>query len=91
MCGTGVLLGGLWFERSLSAQIFIHYCISRQSIMFTMCGGLNMLGPGGDTIRRCGIVRVGMALLEEVCHCGGGQWDPSSSHMGASLLLAAFR
>ena len=27
-------------------------------------GGLNMLGPGGGTIRRCGFV-------EEVCHCGG--------------------
>lgn len=25
-------------------------------------------------IRRFGIVTVGMALLEEMCHCGGGFW-----------------
>ena len=36
-----------------------------------ICGGLNMLGPGSGTIRRCGLVGVGVALLEEVCHCGG--------------------
>jgi hypothetical protein len=35
------------------------------------CGGLNMFGPGSDTIRKCGPVGVGVALLEEVCHCGG--------------------
>ena len=27
---------------------------------------------GRGTIRRCGFVGVGGALLEEVCHCGGG-------------------
>jgi hypothetical protein len=31
-----------------------------------------MLGPEGDIIRRCGLVVVGEALLEEVCHCRGG-------------------
>jgi len=36
------------------------------------CGGLNMLGPGSATISRCGIVGVGVALLDEVYHCGGG-------------------
>ena len=36
------------------------------------CGGLNMLGPGSGTIRRRGLVGVGVALLEEVCHFGGG-------------------
>jgi hypothetical protein len=36
------------------------------------CGGLNMLIPGSGTIRRCGLVGVGVALLEEVCHCEGG-------------------
>jgi hypothetical protein len=36
------------------------------------CGGLNTLGPWSDTIRRCGLVGVGVALLEEVCHCGHG-------------------
>jgi len=30
-----------------------------------------MLGPGSGTIRGCGL-RVGVALLEEVCHFGGG-------------------
>jgi hypothetical protein len=43
-----------------------------------ICGGLNRNGshrlmslnawPTG----RCGLVRIGMALLEEVCHSGGG-------------------
>jgi hypothetical protein len=28
------------------------------------CDGLYMLGPGSDTIRRCSLVGVGMALLE---------------------------
>jgi hypothetical protein len=31
-----------------------------------------MLGPGNGTIKRCGLVEVGVALLEEVCHCGCG-------------------
>jgi hypothetical protein len=29
-----------------------------------------MYGPGSDTIRGYGIVGVGVALLEEVCHHG---------------------
>jgi hypothetical protein len=33
-------------------------------------GALNMFGPMSGTIRRSGLVRAGMALLEEVCHCG---------------------
>jgi hypothetical protein len=32
-------------------------------------GGLNM----GGTFRICGLVGVGMAFLEEVCHFRGGQ------------------
>jgi hypothetical protein len=31
-----------------------------------------MTGPGSGTIRRCGLVGVGVALLEWVCHCGVG-------------------
>jgi hypothetical protein len=31
-----------------------------------------MLGSGSGTIRRCGLLGVGVALLEEVCHCRGG-------------------
>jgi hypothetical protein len=36
-----------------------------------------MLGPGSGTIRRCGFVGIGVALSEEVCHCGHrhrGDW-----------------
>lgn len=32
---------------------------------FPVCGGLNVPGPGRDTIRSCGF------CLEEVCHCEG--------------------
>ena len=35
------------------------------------CDGLNMLGPGSGIIEGCGLVGVGVALLEEVCHDGG--------------------
>jgi hypothetical protein len=31
-----------------------------------------MLGPGNGTIWRYGLVGVGVALLEEVCHWGSG-------------------
>jgi hypothetical protein len=31
-----------------------------------------MLGAGIGTIRRCGLVEVGVTLLEEVCYCGVG-------------------
>jgi hypothetical protein len=34
--------------------------------------GLNAWPTGSGTIRRCGFVGVGVALLEEVCHCGMG-------------------
>ena len=32
-------------------------------------GGLHILGSDSGLIRRCGIVGVGVALLEQVCHC----------------------
>ena len=41
-----------------------------------MCDSLDrshvfeVLAVGSGTIRRHGIVRVSVALLEEVCHCG---------------------
>lgn len=34
--------------------------------------GLYMLGPGSDTTRKYGLVAVGVALLEQVCHFGHG-------------------
>ena len=37
------------------------------------CGGFDCAWPmGSETIRRCGLVGVGVAFLEEVCHCVGG-------------------
>jgi hypothetical protein len=52
-------------------------------MLFGDCGGLNGYGPHrlmclnawpieNGTIRRCGLFGVGVALLEEVCHCGDG-------------------
>jgi hypothetical protein len=35
-----------------------------------MC--MNVWPIGSGTGRRYGLVEVGVALLEEVCHCGGG-------------------
>jgi hypothetical protein len=43
-----------------------------------------MLGLGSGTVKRSGcwssygIAEVGVALLEEVCHCRGWAWRPSS-------------
>ena len=34
------------------------------------CGALYILGPESGTIRRCGLVGVGVTLFDEVCHCG---------------------
>ena len=40
------------------------------------CGSMNVIGChyliGRGTTRRCGFTEMGVALLEEVCHCGGG-------------------
>ena len=36
-------------------------------------GSLNMLGPGSFSLRRYIFVKLGVALLKEVCHCEGGQ------------------
>jgi hypothetical protein len=46
------------------------------------CGSLNMHGPESGTIRKCGLVGVGVALLEAVCHLGMSF---------VTLLLAAWR
>jgi hypothetical protein len=54
-----------------------------------LCGGLTMLGPGNDTIRRCGLVGVGVASLEWMWPC----WRKYVT-MGVSfetLLLAAWK
>jgi hypothetical protein len=31
-----------------------------------------MFGSGSGTIRRCGLVGVGVAFVEAVCYCEGG-------------------
>ncbi|MGE9574344.1 hypothetical protein ACQP3C_25135, partial [Escherichia coli] len=39
----------------------------------TLAVVLKKMAPkGSGTVRRCGFVGVGVALLEEVCHCGDG-------------------
>jgi hypothetical protein len=53
-----------------------------------VCGGLNMLVPGSDTTKGCGLVEVSMALLEEVCVTVWVEFPPSC--LEASLLLSAF-
>lgn len=49
-------------------------CIMQCSCV-CLCGSLNVIGPykllGSGTIRRCGLVEVGVALMEEVHHCEG--------------------
>jgi len=53
-----------------------------------------MVGPGSRTIRRRGLARVGVALLEEVFHSGVGFEAPRLRHRpvwNESLPLAAFR
>jgi hypothetical protein len=44
----------------------VHDCFSYPKFFFPYCGGLNMLDPVSGTIRRYGIVRVGVTLLEEM-------------------------
>lgn len=38
------------------------------------CGGLNAWPMGSGTTMGCGLVEGGVALMEEVCHCGEGLW-----------------
>ena len=58
----------------------IQKTLLERSSSASACGGLNKYGPhwlmylnaessGSATIRRCGLVGVGMALLQKVCHC----------------------
>ena len=41
---------------------------------------------GNGTIRRCVLVEIGVALLKEVCHCGGEVWDSPPSSWRQSFL-----
>jgi rRNA maturation protein Nop10 len=40
-----------------------------------------MLGPVSGIIRRCGLAGEGVAMLKEVCHCGGGLRNPHPSYL----------
>jgi hypothetical protein len=51
-------------------------------------GDLNMLDSRSGIIRNCGLVGVGIALLEEVCHFGSGLGDSPPSCLEANLLCA---
>jgi hypothetical protein len=50
------------------------------------CSCLNTFGPWSNNLTY-GVVGGKVALLEEVCHCGHGQWNPPPNHMWASLLV----
>jgi hypothetical protein len=50
-----------------------------------------MLGPGNGTVWRCGLLKVGVALLRDLSHHGCGLKDPCPSYLEANLLLVAFR
>jgi hypothetical protein len=54
-----------------------------------VCVSLNMLGLGSGTIRTCNPIEVGVALLKEVCHCGGELLNMPPIHMEVSLPPSA--
>jgi hypothetical protein len=60
--------------RSHRLQQLVNPLSSNGKFHIPGCGGLNMLAPG-----RQGLVGVGVALLEEVCHCGELQAGIQSS------------
>ena len=99
-------LGWPWtchiYQPGFEISVFPLHCLSwelelKASTILTSesriswCGGLNMLVPASGSIRRCDLVGIGVALLEEACLCGQVQWDPPPNHIGTSLLLVAFR
>ena len=50
----------------------IHSCVEQVNGGHRMeFGSLIILGQGRGTIRRCCLIGVGVAMLEEMCHCGG--------------------
>jgi hypothetical protein len=71
----------LMFSKNFSINSFFLKSISL--FLKLACGGLTMLRLGSALLG-------GVALLEEVCLCGCGLWDPLPSCLEASLL-ASFR
>ena len=64
--------------------IFMLLCTLVHPYHLTVCHGLYMLGTGSGTIRRYGLVGIGVSLWH-------GLYDPCPSYLEASLPLAAFR
>lgn len=62
-------------------------------LLIHSCGGLKENEPTGrGTSRRCGFVVIHVALLGEVCYCGGGlRGLITSSLVGGTQTSAACR
>ena len=69
----------------ISSQACFYVKVLIYPWVYTWCGGLYRYGCcrvvclnawliGNGTIKRYGLVRVGVVSLEEVCLCGGGLW-----------------
>ena len=50
----------MWVVPSLSRWAWILFF--RKKVQLSKHDGLNMLGPGGGTVRRCGLIGVGVSL-----------------------------
>jgi hypothetical protein len=72
MCRHGQLDSGLMSKSPLFVYASNGHHDGEFRKQFLSGSGLNMLGPGSGTIRSYGLVGVGVALLEKVCHCRGG-------------------
>jgi hypothetical protein len=55
-----------------------------------MYGSLNILGSGSGTIWSYGLVRLSVALMDEVCQFVSELQEPCPSCLEASFLLFAF-
>ena len=57
--------------RSVISSVRLTHAVIKQNL----CCSLNVIGShkliGSDNFSMCGFVGVDMALLEEMCHCGG--------------------
>lgn len=75
---------GIWIAEVLNSCHFQYFQAGDPSLFpkesqpdfFHHCGSLNVIDlhklTWSGTLRRCGLAGVGVVLLEEVHHCGGG-------------------
>jgi hypothetical protein len=62
-----------YFDAETGSSDFIATLLpKRKNRRGDSCDGLNVLGPGSGTIKKCGLVGVDVTLLEEVCHWRDG-------------------